>query len=93
MLAGVRDQGAYLRNRLEALKEKFPVIKEIRGLGLMWGLELAVDGAPVVSYCREHGLLVNYTQGNVIRLLPPLVITEDELNRGLSILAGALQSL
>ena len=48
----------------------------------MWGLELAQEGAPVVAACRERGLLLNCTQGNVIRLLPPLVITPQELDAG-----------
>jgi acetylornithine/N-succinyldiaminopimelate aminotransferase len=56
----------------------------------MWGLELAVEGGPVVNFCREQGLLVNCTQGNVIRLLPPLIVGVDELNQGLRILTEAL---
>ena len=66
-------------------------ITQVRGLGLMWGLELAAEGAPVVAACRERGLLLNCTQGNVIRLLPPLVITPQELDAALAILAGRLQ--
>ncbi len=54
----------------------------------MWGLELAQEGAPLVAACRERGLLLNCTQGNVIRLLPPLVITPEELDAALAILAG-----
>jgi acetylornithine/N-succinyldiaminopimelate aminotransferase len=93
LLSGVRVKGQYLRNSLRLFTEEFPVIKEIRGLGLMWGLELAVEGAPVVNFCREHGLLVNCTQGNVIRLLPPLIVTVDEINQGLRILERALALL
>jgi acetylornithine/N-succinyldiaminopimelate aminotransferase len=93
LLSGVRDKGKYLQNRLQALQEELAVIKEVRGLGLMWGLELAVEGAPVVNFCRERGLLVNCTQGNVIRLLPPLIVTVDEINRGLQILTEALKAL
>ena len=59
----------------------------------MWALELAQEGAPVVEACRERGLLVNCTQGNVIRLLPPLIISEPEINRGLSILAEAFRAV
>ena len=89
-LAGVRERGAFCRKALE-LSGRFPVIKEVRGLGLMWGLELTQEGAPVVAACRERGLLINCTQGNVIRLLPPLVITPQELDAALAILAGRLQ--
>jgi acetylornithine/N-succinyldiaminopimelate aminotransferase len=93
LLAGVRVRGQYIRNSLKLLQEQFPVIKEVRGLGLMWGLELYVDGAPAVTYCREHGLLINCTQGNVLRLLPPLIIGGDDINQGLRILTEALRSL
>jgi acetylornithine/N-succinyldiaminopimelate aminotransferase len=93
LLSGVRVRGQYLKNSLKLFQEQFPVIKEVRGLGLIWGLELAVEGAPVVNFCREHGLLVNCTQGNVIRLLPPLIVGLEEIGQGLRILAEALGSL
>jgi acetylornithine aminotransferase len=92
-LREVRAKGSYIRNSLKLLQEEFPLVKEVRGLGLMWGLELGTDGAPVVNFCREHGLLVNCTQGNVIRLLPPLIINVEEINQGLRILTAALRSL
>ena len=92
-LAEVRAKGDYLRQALLPLQTKFAVIKEVRGLGLMWGLELNQEGAPVVAACLERGLLVNCTQGNVIRLLPPLVVKMAELDRGLAILAEALALL
>lgn len=91
-LAAVREKGDYLKERLQVLKSRFPVVEEFRGLGLMWGLQLSQDGAPVVTACRERGLLVNCTQGNVIRLLPPLVVTKGELEQGLEILAQALKA-
>jgi acetylornithine/N-succinyldiaminopimelate aminotransferase len=93
LLSGVRVRGKFLKNSLKLFQEQFPVIKEVRGLGLIWGLELAVEGAPVVNFCRERGLLVNCTQGNVIRLLPPLIVGLEEISRGLGILAEALGSL
>jgi acetylornithine/succinyldiaminopimelate/putrescine aminotransferase len=92
-LAGVREQGASLSKRLSALQAELPVIKEVRGLGLMWGLELAAEGAPVVAACRERGLLLNCTQGNVIRLLPPLIITPHELDAALAILGDAFKAV
>ena len=75
------------------MQAEFPVIKEVRGLGLMWGLELTQEGAPVVAACRERGLLLNCTQGNVIRLLPPLVITAQELDAALAILRDAFKAV
>jgi len=93
LLAGVRAKGEYLQKALTQLQAKFPVIKEVRGLGLIWGLELTQEGAAVVSACLERGLLVNCTRGNVVRLLPPLIVEMAELDRGLGILADTLESL
>ena len=90
-LAGVRERGAFVAKRLSALQAELPVIKEVRGLGLMWGLELTQEGTPVVAACRERGLLLNCTQGNVIRLLPPLVITDQELDAAIGTLRDALK--
>lgn len=92
-LAGVRERGAHLFRGVSALQAELPVIKEVRGLGLMWGLELTQEGTPVVAACRERGLLVNCTQGNVIRLLPPLVITEPEIDAALGTLRDALKAV
>ena len=92
-LAKVQEQGEFLRGKLTALKNQVPVIKEVRGLGLMWGIELSQEGADVVTACRERGLLVNCTQGNVIRLLPPLVVTNQELDTSLAILRESLQAV
>ena len=82
-----------LEKRLAALQAEFPVIREVRGLGLMWGLELTEEGTPVVAACRERGLLLNCTQGNVIRLLPPLIITAQELDAALAILRDAFKAV
>jgi len=92
-LAGVREQGAFLKEKLSDFKSRFPVVKEVRGLGLMWGLELTEEGAPVVAACRERGLLLNCTQGNVIRLLPPLVVTSRELDAALTTLGDAFKAV
>jgi acetylornithine aminotransferase len=91
-LAAVREKGAYLENRLQELKARFSAIQAVRGVGLMWGFELDREGAPVVAACRERGLLVNCTQGNVIRLLPPLIIDKAELDEGLDLLTAALET-
>ncbi|MCX5893584.1 MAG: acetylornithine transaminase [Deltaproteobacteria bacterium] len=90
LLAEVRAKGDYVQKALLQFQAKFPVIKQVRGLGLIWGLELAKEGAPVVSACMERGLLLNCTQGNVIRLLPPLIVEMAEIDRALGILEEAL---
>ena len=92
-LAGVREKGEFLQKRLADFQSQFSIVKEVRGLGLMWGLELTQEGGGVVTACRERGLLINCTQGNVIRLLPPLIVGVDEINQGLGILAEALALL
>jgi acetylornithine/N-succinyldiaminopimelate aminotransferase len=92
-LAEVRARGGWLREKLGDFQRHFSVITQVRGLGLMWGLELAAEGAPLVAACRELGLLLNCTQGNVIRLLPPLVITPEELDAALAILADAFKAV
>jgi acetylornithine/N-succinyldiaminopimelate aminotransferase len=92
-LAGVRERGAFLQERLIDLPSRFAIIKEVRGLGLMWGLELSQEGTPLVAACRERGLLVNCTQGNVIRLLPPLIVTPREVEAALVILGESFQAV
>jgi acetylornithine/N-succinyldiaminopimelate aminotransferase len=89
----VRERGTFLQEKLRDFQSRFPVIQVVRGLGLMWGLELAQEGAPVVTACRERGLLVNCTQGNVIRLLPPLVVTPRELEAAMAILGDAFEAV
>jgi acetylornithine/N-succinyldiaminopimelate aminotransferase len=91
-LASVRAKGDYVKEKLTNLKNRLPMVEEIRGMGLMWGLQVDRDGTPVVTACREQGLLVNCTQGNVIRLLPPLVVEKGELDQGLAILARVLEA-
>jgi acetylornithine/succinyldiaminopimelate/putrescine aminotransferase len=78
------------RERLEALRERCDRIREIRVLGMMVGVELGFDGTPVVQACLERKLLVNCTQGNVIRLLPAMNITPDEIEEGCDRLADAI---
>ena len=92
-LETVRARGQYLHKRLLKLKDQFPVIQEIRGLGLMWGMELTQEGAPVVDAARERGLLINCTQGNILRLLPPLVVKRRDLNEALEKLTQAFKAV
>src|SRR5688572_18928619 len=82
----VRKTGAYLDAKLREMQKKHPAIVEVRGAGLMWGLELSMDAAAAHEAAIKHGVLVNRTAGSVIRLLPPLVITETELDRALGML-------
>lgn len=93
LLARAEAFGRLLRERLEAMKTRLPVIRDVRGLGLMIGLELTMDGRPVVELCRRHGLLINCTQGTVLRLLPAMTITRAQIDRALTILEDSLRSV
>jgi len=85
-----RRMGAYLAQGLQETKDRLPIVKEVRGLGLLQGLELNVDGKPVVGDCLARGLLVNCTADRVLRFVPPLVITQAEIDRLLDVLNQVL---
>ncbi len=90
-LRGVSARGHRLRELLESLASRHPErIREVRGRGLMWGVELAGLAAPVVDRARAAGLLLVGAGPHVVRLLPPLTVTEVELERGVALLEGAL---
>jgi predicted acetylornithine/succinylornithine family transaminase len=92
LLDHVGRVGSHLASRLRELAARHAAVREVRGRGLMWGLELDRDAAPVVAAALERGLVVNRTAGCVIRLLPPYVITEDEIDEGLVRLDAALEA-
>lgn len=79
------------RRRLEPLVQELPIVEELRICGLMIGLELNVDGTPVVQQCLERGLLVNCTQQTVLRLLPAMTLTDEQLEEGCDILTDVLR--
>jgi predicted acetylornithine/succinylornithine family transaminase len=85
-LAAVRAKGEWFGARLNRLVARTPRVREARGRGLMWGLELNEVAAPVVAAAREGHLLVLTAGPTVIRMVPPLTITRDELERGVAIL-------
>ena len=78
------------RSRLGALAERVDVVRDVRVMGMMIGVELSIDGAAVVQACLEKNLLVNCTQGRVIRLLPAMTLTEAEVHEGCDRLAEAI---
>lgn len=82
--------GAYLREQLEGLRQKYDFIKEIRGRGLILGMELSCDGAEIVRQAMQHGLLINCTVGKVLRFLPPLIVSREEIDEAVSILNRVL---
>ncbi len=78
---------------LKSLQEKCPHIKEIRQAGMMIGIELSCEGAPIVAKCLEQGLLINCTQGNVLRLLPALNIEPDQIDQAMEILVPTVAQI
>ena len=86
ILSNVKAMGPYLIEKLNELKSKYPIIKEVRGLGLMVGVELTVEGQSIFKECFEHGLIINCTQGNVLRIMPALNVTRRQINKALFIL-------
>jgi acetylornithine/succinyldiaminopimelate/putrescine aminotransferase len=89
-LKNVRDTGKYLFQELTALKKKFPVIEEIRGLGLLLGVRVSGDAAGIVAKCKESGLLLIKAEHNTIRFLPPLIVTRKDIDRAVKIFEKAL---
>lgn len=80
------------RERLEPLVGAVPWVRELRACGVMIGLELLCPGAPLVQAAMERGLLINCTQGNVLRLLPPLTLTDSELHQGCDTLEDVIRT-
>jgi acetylornithine/N-succinyldiaminopimelate aminotransferase len=77
-----RRMGEYFKKRLEELQKEFPsIIAEVRGLGLLVGIELTRDGAPLVKACMERGMLINCTAGNILRFMPALIVTEKDIDQ------------
>jgi acetylornithine/N-succinyldiaminopimelate aminotransferase len=90
MLKNAKAMGEYLFAQLNALKEGNSLIKEIRGLGLMVGVELNIEGKSVVEKCAEKGLLINCTHGNVLRFMPALNVSKKEIDKAIGILTFVL---
>ncbi len=86
LLENIRERGAELRKGLIALALKLPFIREIRGEGLMIGIELSIDGAPFVQQALREGLLINCTHDFTLRLLPPFIVTRAQVQQFLRLL-------
>jgi predicted acetylornithine/succinylornithine family transaminase len=90
LLARAEQIGAAFRRRFEALRGRCPLVREVRVLGAMIGVELSVDGAPIVQECLRRRLLINCTHGTVLRLLPALTLTDEQLDQGCGTLEEVL---
>jgi acetylornithine/succinyldiaminopimelate/putrescine aminotransferase len=92
LLERAEQIGDGFRLRFDSLRERCSLIKDVRIKGAMIGVELTVEGTPLVQKCLDRRLLVNCTHGTVIRLLPALTLTDEQLDEGCDILEGVLTS-
>ena len=92
VLDNCRRVGAYFFDRLRNLAAKCPIIKGVRGKGLILAVELTVPGRDFVTQCMDRGVLINCTNENVLRFVPPLVITEQDVDRGIEVLGKVLET-
>ena len=90
LCANARQRGTQLRNGLEALAETHDVIDDVRGRGLMVGAECREGASDIMDYCRDEGLLLNTAGKNTLRLVPPLIVTESDVDEALTRLERAL---
>jgi predicted acetylornithine/succinylornithine family transaminase len=79
------------RKRLDEIADQSGLVSEVRVAGLMIGVELTIEGAPLVQACLERNLLINCTQGNVLRLLPAMTLTAEQVHQGCDILADVIR--
>ena len=87
----VAEKGEYFKDELRKLQEKYPdKVTDVRGCGLMLGMEVAGEGKPIVESCLANNVIVNCTAGNVIRIVPPLIISKEEIDIVVAALDKAL---
>lgn len=93
MLKNARVMGTYLMEKLQNFKKKWDFISDVRGMGLMVGIELRQEGKTLVDICFEKGLLINCTQGHVLRLMPALNVTRKQIDIAVRTLDKAMEDL
>lgn len=93
-LTSVVEKGEYFKEQLNNLKAKFPVIKKVKGLGLMVGCELDLeDGSAIVQYAFDHNVLINIIGGKTLRFVPPLTTNKDEIDQVIKVLVQAFEEV
>lgn len=90
VLANVATAGGRMRERLEKIAGEFDEVVEVRGEGLMFGMEMMVPGRPIVEEALRRGVMLNCVQGNVLRFLPPLILTPGQVDEGLDVLEAVM---
>jgi acetylornithine/N-succinyldiaminopimelate aminotransferase len=93
VLENGQAMGNYLWQQLETLKDKYDFITEVRGRGLMLGMQMTIEGAEIVKIAMDRGLLINCTAGSVLRFVPPLIVSKDEIDQMIIILDKILSEI
>ncbi len=93
VLQNVEKMGKYLLQKLLTLKQEFPWIKEIRGKGLMIGIEISKEAKRIKDLCERKGLLIGTAGEKTLRFLPPLIISQEEIDEGMRIFQEVLEKL
>ncbi|WP_298271101.1 acetylornithine transaminase [Geobacter sp.] len=93
LLNRAEEMGEYLLGELERLKQKYAFITDVRGIGLMIGMELSIPAGEIVVKGLQRGVLLNVAQERVLRFVPPLVVTKQEVNEMIAVLDGILEEL
>lgn len=91
LLSKSMETGSYFKSKLNSLKEKYGFIKEVRGSGLMLGMELEINCSDLVNDMREAGILINCAADKVLRFVPPLLIEKEQIDTVISALDGVLK--
>jgi acetylornithine/N-succinyldiaminopimelate aminotransferase len=90
ILENVTSAGGRMGERLHVLADRFEEVSEVRGAGLMWGVELSVPARPLVEEGLRRGVLFNLVQGNVLRFLPPLVVSRTQVDQAIDVLEAIM---
>ncbi len=93
LVENAKRMGIYLINKLKTMKDKYPIIKDVRGCGLIIGVELNIEGKELVEKCLGAGLILNCIGTNVIRIVPPLIINENHADEALAIFEKSLMDI
>jgi acetylornithine aminotransferase len=93
ILDNCRAMGEYLMEQLATLQARYAFIKEVRGRGLIIGMEMTIEGGPLVNAAMERGLLINCTVGKVLRFVPPLIVSRAEIDEAVAILDEVLATV
>jgi len=90
LLQAAAEIGQYAQDKLRALKDKHPIIDHVRGIGMMIGIQLTRPGAAIVAACLEKGLRINCTHDTVIRFMPPMTVTREQIDAAVDIFDSVL---